>query len=144
MLKAVIHFFRDVTLVLRKLVQRVALDALDLHALTVKFRAEFLNQLTLLLLALLLLLQDGVLDFLGIGCQVIKNHSLVGDSLVALLIEVFVILSDLVFNRSKQVVQVSDSVFAFSDHLFFQVLHSFVAAFDLCILILLLLAELFR
>ena len=62
MVVPVIHFLVDVALVLLELTNRVRFNLLDLVSLALQLCVELLDELTLLLEALLLLLHDSLLD----------------------------------------------------------------------------------
>lgn len=62
MVVPVIHFLVDVALVLFELTNRVRFNLLDLVSLALQLCVELLDELTLLLEALFLLLHDSLLD----------------------------------------------------------------------------------
>ena len=62
MVVPVIHFLVDVALVLLELTNRVRFNLLDLVSLALQLCVELLDELTLLLEALFLLLHDSLLD----------------------------------------------------------------------------------
>ena len=103
-LKPIVHFLLCVVSVLGELIECVLLDALDLRPLTIQLISELVDEVTLHFLALLLLLQDGVFDLFRVRGQIIQDHALVADALVAFLIQIAIVLLNLSVNWRKLVV----------------------------------------
>ena len=96
--EAVVHLLSDVALVLRELVVRVAFDPFDFGALPLQLLVKFTDEVSLHLLALLLLLRDAVLDLFGVSGKVVQDGALVLHAVVALSVQVSDILSYLLLN----------------------------------------------
>lgn len=135
LLKPVIHLLSDITFILSKLIQSVLLDPLNLGALPVQLRFKFLNEFSLHLLALILLLQNSILDLFSISRQIIKDCPLISHSLVTFLVKVPIVNIDLLVDRCQLVIQVLDSVCTLLSTHIIKSFYPVVASLDLICLV---------
>lgn len=141
LVEPVVHLLSDVVLVLCELVKGVALNALNLGTLAVQFRVKLVHELSLHLLALLLLLKDRVFNFLGVGREVVQDHAFVSDALVPLLVEVTSVHRDLIVDWGQLVSQVLNTVGSLLSAHVVKVLEAIVTALNLIGLVLALCSE---
>ena len=110
MVVPIVHFFKDVSLVLLELSKRVRLDLLDFVPLTLEFGVQFVNKVSLLLQTFLLLCEDGLFDPCTFFSQILKDLTFFLDTSVLLSFQIDKVLVHLRVNRSQLVIQALNAV----------------------------------
>mmetsp|Transcript_31313 Transcript_31313/g.41446 ORF Transcript_31313/g.41446 Transcript_31313/m.41446 type:complete len:287 (-) Transcript_31313:40-900(-) len=138
----VVHFLEDVSLVFFELADRVRLDLLDLVSLPLQLRIQLVDQIALLLEALLLLLQNRLFNLSRLFGKVLEDLSFFLDTCVFLSFQVGEVFVHLGANRIELIVEGVDAIAALLRQEVLQVLDAVVATLVLTHLVFVLGVEL--
>ena len=135
MLVPVIHFLEDVSLVFLELSKSVRFDLLNFVSLSLQFGVKLLNQLTLLLLALFLLSDDGLFYLGALFSQVLKYFTLFLDTSVFLSLQIYKVLVHLIMDGVQLIIQTLNTIVAFLSQHILKILHTIFTTTVLALLV---------